>query len=164
MKDEFIKRYALHLDKYSAIRQDFNLDREMFYKKVTEYSSEIEIARKVRQLCIRKNIAKENYDAFYNWYKKTPRNCHYCNTSEKDLDYYFNNIDTINKRPTRGKTLEIERIDPLKTDYGDINNLALSCYICNNAKSDFFTETQFKPIGLEIGKTIHNVIMKKRNG
>lgn len=164
MKKEFIERYALYADKYSTIQNDLKIGREAFYQMIQDLDAEINIARKVRQLCIRKGIEEKNYKSFYNWYISTPRVCYYCDISEIDIEFFFENLDTINKRPTRGKTLEIDRLNPLITDYNNIDNLVFSCYICNNAKSDFFSEEQFRSIGLEIGKTLTSIIKGKRNG
>jgi len=164
MKDEFIEKYALFTDKYSVIQSDLNLNKEQFYKNIETFKYEIEVARKARQICIRKGITIEKYRNFYYWYKNAKRVCHYCKTQEKDLDFFFNNLDTVNKRPKRGKTLEIDRRNPLILDYDNIQNLVLSCYICNNAKSDIFTEDEFMPIALEIGKTIQKALITKRNG
>lgn len=164
MEKKFIERYALYADKYSSIQNDLKINRDTFYQMIQDLAVEINIARKVRQLCIRKGIEERNYKSFYNWYISTPRVCHYCGINEVDLEFYFENLDTINKRPTRGKTLEIDRLNPLISDYNIIDNLVFSCYICNNAKSDFFSEEQFRSIGLEIGKTLSSIIKRKRNG
>lgn len=164
MKDDFIEKYALYAENYASIQSELMIDKQTFYKMIEDFADEINIARKARQICIRKGISPEKYKDFYLWFKTTERKCHYCGTKEKDIEFYFNHLETINKRPTRGKTLEIDRLNPLITDYGNIYNLRLSCYICNNAKSDFFTEEQFKFIGVEIGKTIRDVVIRKQNG
>lgn len=38
------------------------------------------------------------------------------------------------------------------------DNCVLACYWCNNAKTDAFTDKEFKPIGDLIGKTIKSII------
>ena len=38
------------------------------------------------------------------------------------------------------------------------DNCVLACYWCNNAKTDAFTDKEFKPIGDIIGKTIKSII------
>jgi hypothetical protein len=55
-----------------------------------------------------------------------------------------------NKRTTRGRTLEIDR-KIADESYSNIANLTYSCYWCNNAKTDTFTEEEFKIIGQAIG-------------
>lgn len=164
MKHAFILKYALYAQRYADIQHDLNIDKATFYKMTKEFEEEINVARKVRQICIRKGVHVDKHEAFYEWYKTAERVCHYCKCTEKDIELYFNTIVAINKRPTRGKTLEIERIDSSINDYSIIENLTFACYICNNAKSDFFTEEKFKPIGEEIGRTILNSIQNINNG
>jgi len=53
---------------------------------------------------------------------------------------------------TRGSYMEVVRIE-LNKGYEE-GNLVLSCYWCNNAKTDEFTATEFKPIGELIGQTL----------
>ena len=48
--------------------------------------------------------------------------------------------------------MEVVRIE-LNKGYEE-GNLVLSCYWCNNAKTDEFTATEFKPIGELIGQTL----------
>jgi 5-methylcytosine-specific restriction endonuclease McrA len=61
----------------------------------------------------------------------------------------------------RGKRLELDRINPKIKNYGeDINNLALACYWCNNAKTNYFTFEEFKIIGEKI-KEIQQERLKK---
>jgi 5-methylcytosine-specific restriction endonuclease McrA len=47
--------------------------------------------------------------------------------------------------------LELERKKPNES-YDNTDNLVLCCYWCNNAKTDEFTEEEFKEIGKVIGK------------
>jgi hypothetical protein len=56
----------------------------------------------------------------------------------------------------RGKRLEIDRRDP-RLSYDDINNIVWCCYWCNNAKSNFFTEEEFRPIALAIGEALKKI-------
>lgn len=87
---------------------------------------------------------------FIDWYTSIEKKCCYCNSTQSEIEKFYNK--TLSKRNgTRGKTLEIERIKD--TEYTRENCL-LSCYWCNNAKSDVFTFDEFKSIGKAIGKII----------
>lgn len=86
---------------------------------------------------------------FYSWWIKQAKVCNYCGISDNQLLILLDKLTEFNKRPTRGKTLEIDRRISNR-DYNDIDNLVFCCYICNNAKSDFFNYEQFIPIGQSI--------------
>jgi len=51
----------------------------------------------------------------------------------------------------------LDRKDPKET-YDNLDNLVWCCYWCNNAKSNFFTEEEFKPIGKSIGMVLKQII------
>jgi len=91
---------------------------------------------------------------FIKWYINETKQCYYCGCGEEEINKFYNSDKS--KRKKRGKRLEIERINP-NEDYEE-KNCKLSCYWCNNAKSDTFTEHEFKSIGLEIGCIIRNRI------
>jgi len=61
----------------------------------------------------------------------------------------------------RGKRLEIDRKDNQK-DYSE-KNCVLACPIYNNAKSDKFTDEEFKRVGRIIKEIWLKRILKKRN-
>jgi len=87
---------------------------------------------------------------FIDWHTSIEKRCCYCNSTQLEIENFYNK--TLSKRNgTRGKTLEIERIKD--TEYTRENCL-LSCYWCNNAKSDVFTFDEFKSIGKVIGRII----------
>lgn len=80
----------------------------------------------------------------------THRVCAYCHSSLMDLLRFC-----ARKNPKRGRGLswEIDRKDPAR-GYEE-NNYAFVCYYCNNAKSDVFTEKEFrKTVGPAIGQMI----------
>jgi len=87
---------------------------------------------------------------FINWYVNIEKKCCYCYSTEEEIILFYNKNNSKRKN-TRGKTLEIERIQD--KEYSK-NNCSLICYWCNNAKSDAFTREEFREIGLSIGKTI----------
>ena len=91
-------------------------------------------------------------DDFIKWYTEKDKVCCYCGCTEKEIsDFYSAPKEERAKRITRGKSLEIERKKDQK--YSE-DNCELSCYWCNNAKSDVFTYEEFIPIGKVIGDTI----------
>lgn len=98
----------------------------------------------------------ENYwsrEDFIYWYVNKEKKCCYCECSQSELDSFYNK-NASKRKSTRGKTLEIERKCDEKYSK---ENCELSCYWCNNAKSDVFSYEEFKPIGFEIGKAIKNI-------
>jgi 5-methylcytosine-specific restriction endonuclease McrA len=106
-----------------------------------------------------KNEFKENKliseSDFIKFYKddKVDRYCDYCKIKESEIDFLIKENKIFTKRlATRGKFMEVDRIKPNEA-YVE-GNLALSCYWCNNAKTDEFTAEEFKPIGLAIGKVL----------
>ena len=76
--------------------------------------------------------------------------------SAEELNKFYD-LNSSKRKSTRGKSLEIERIED--KEYSE-NNCELSCYWCNNAKSDVFTYEEFKNIGKSIGEVIRNKINK----
>ena len=90
---------------------------------------------------------------FINWLISKEKKCCYCGCTQCELEKFYENNESKRKR-TRGKTLEIER----KEDKAySSSNCELSCYWCNNAKSDVFSFDEFLPIGFEIGKAIRSI-------
>jgi 5-methylcytosine-specific restriction endonuclease McrA len=87
-------------------------------------------------------------DAFQSFYKHDDynRNCHYCRISENQIQNLFEKDEINTKRWfKRGSRMEVDRMNP-NQNY-KIDNLALCCYWCNNAKTDEFTDIEFIPIG-----------------
>jgi hypothetical protein len=80
------------------------------------------------------------------------KSCFYCGISVDQLNILGGNGKLHNKRSeTRGFTLEIDRKHP-NLEYTN-ENCCMSCYWCNNAKTDEFDENEFK----EIAKGIKSV-------
>lgn len=127
-----------------ATIRKLNKDLEPYWRPIT----------KVRDKWKSKKVGGNFWD-FYNWYMNAEQCCHYCGVTQEELNE-LHNCGIINKRPTRGKTLEIDRKVP-NEPYNKISNLTYSCYWCNNAKTDTFTEEEFKIIGQAIG-----VVWKQR--
>ncbi|MGI8419123.1 MAG: hypothetical protein ACR2LN_00600 [Candidatus Levyibacteriota bacterium] len=65
MSSSFIEKYALTLDPYPKIKADLGLTTDDFYALTKTLASEIEVARKVRQLYQRKGFKKIALLDFY---------------------------------------------------------------------------------------------------
>jgi len=83
---------------------------------------------------------EKDFEAFIN---KEKNQCHYCGIKESDIEE-LNKISKIKTKRflTRGRSMEIDRINPFG-DYSE-SNILLSCYWCNNAKTDEFSYFEFK--------------------
>ncbi len=78
-------------------------------------------------------------------------NCSYCGINLSQIKQLGKSALLNNKRSdTRGYTLEIDRKLP-NLEYS-AKNCCMSCYWCNNAKTDEFSPREFKPIALGINK------------
>lgn len=92
-------------------------------------------------------------EAFINWYGSDTdeRYCRYCGVSESQINTLELKKEINMKRlSTRGKTLEIDRRESHK--FYNQENIILSCYWCNNAKTDEFSLLDFKSIAHGINK------------
>lgn len=84
--------------------------------------------------------------------------CSYCGISEDDISELGKRGELNNKRSeTRGYTLEIDRKEA-NGEYTE-KNCCMSCYWCNNAKTDEFSVVEFKDIAKGI-----NSVWEKRLG
>jgi len=86
------------------------------------------------------------------------RKCTYCGISENEIKNLFTKGKITTKRlSTRGRIMEIDQRKP--NDGYTIGNMVLCCYWCNNAKTDEYTEEEFK----EIANSIKRVWEKRLN-
>ena len=91
---------------------------------------------------------------FINWYVNQNHKCCHCGCTLEELEKFYELTDSKIKN-TRGRTLEIDRKEDV--EYTE-DNCQLSCYWCNNAKSDVFSCDEFRQIGEAIGRVIKNKI------
>lgn len=92
-----------------------------------------------------RKIGFKEFRKFYDWYIKQEKKCYYCGIDEEKVEWIFKNIDNFrnSKRgKIRGSHLEIDKKDP-KGNYTE-ENCVLSCYFCNNDKSDIFIGDDYK--------------------
>ena len=105
---------------------------------------------------------------FVNWYMTKLRNegckCHYCETSILEIRNLLKQ-GLINGRKVgrggrgfRGPNLELDRKDPFGI-YSD-ENCVLSCYYCNNDKSNTFDYKTYKNIVGPYKKLVWNRLRK----
>ena len=91
---------------------------------------------------ISNNQKKELRNKLYKRHAKHGRYCHYCGIKEDEFtniwgEYFYGGIK-------RGRILEIDCKDN-RRGYDD-TNCVLACALCNMAKSDKFTEKEFKRV------------------
>lgn len=91
-------------------------------------------------------------DAFLNLLKD--QRCAYCNITMAEIEQ-IGQAQLLFKKSERGWSLEIDRKNS-NFEYMPAN-CVLSCYWCNNAKTDEFTFEEFE----EIGKSIEQVWRKR---
>jgi hypothetical protein len=148
----FIKLAFIEQKPYSTIKQELQVTS----KQLTEWSKKYERERlqiaAVKRLYTRKQITEMSWNDFHSWYTSQSRTCYYCGISHEQIQLLLatNNINT-KRIITRGRSLELERVIANES-YNNIPNLRLCCYWCNNAKSDEFTEEEFKPIAKAIAE------------
>ena len=105
-----------------------------------------------------------SFAEFKTWFRRDyfEKGCYYCGLTNEMSSKLFNiqregNRHDGTRGGKRGKRLELDRLDPGQ-GYDNLNNLVWCCYWCNNAKSNFFSSEEFKPIGKEIGKQLRNIL------
>lgn len=98
----------------------------------------------IRDLWARK-CRNGSYNDFEAAYLNTKPHCHYCGITPEQIQQLWEKDPKLTKRG-RGRKLELERLAP-NEKYNNLGNLVFSCYWCNNAKTDTFTEAEFKKIG-----------------
>ncbi|MBL7113797.1 MAG: hypothetical protein ISS19_17800 [Bacteroidales bacterium] len=161
-KIEFLHMSVIRQMKYDEISQKLGVNR----KQLSEWWEELKEERKkiseVRTLFNRKKFQKVSFPEFYDWYQNQRNQCHYCGLTQGEIDILIKDEKIKTRRlKTRGRKLELERRHP-NLDYDQIDNLVLCCYWCNNSKSDEFTESEFGPIGIEIGKIWKNRLVSTK--
>lgn len=93
-----------------------------------------------------------DFEDFYNWFAGQTKTCFYCGIEEYIVQRIVTtSLLTSNRFPlngmlkqgrSRGMWLEVDRLNP-KVDYSR-ENCVLSCYFCNNDKSDVFNGIEYK--------------------
>ena len=146
----FLRLKIVEGKKYDEIQEILDKSR----KTLRSWWKDLKTDRKALRLLVdkwKKKCSEIEFEKFENWFKNTPRECHYCKLTESKTKQLWVKYPELTKRK-RGKSLEIERLEPNK-HYSETENLVFACYWCNNAKTDTFSEEEFK----KVGKVIHDI-------
>lgn len=137
--------------------------KKIFESKQRSVRNKTNRRGEVREI-INQGFETTTFEQFENWFNLETFNqgCFYCGlTNQQSLQIYNAQRNGIRIDGTRGgkrgKRLEIDRRDP-NLSYDNLNNLVWCCYWCNNAKTNFFTEDEFRPIGQRIGDTLRAIL------
>lgn len=145
---------SMDMKKYETLAKCFQRNIEVSEEQFNHFRAEYDKAIALFKTYVtseRLEGFEKDLMKFYAWYDEQPKQCCYCGIKEEHLKQFFDDKysdDYPNKRG-RGKKLEIERIADQRNEKhkGYIpENMRLACHICNNAKSDFLSPAQFKPI------------------
>ncbi len=101
------------------------------------------------------------FQQFKDWYLIYSCTCHYCGITEVESKTLFFKFPESTRGGKRGRKLELDRKNPNLNYYYTLKNLCFSCYWCNNSKSNYFTENEFKKIGVIIGEINRDRLKKK---
>jgi len=146
-QQEFLRLCVIEQEKYKDIAIKLNVPNATLTQWYEELKDERLAIAEIRKLYNRKKISLPFFE-FYKWYISPERKCHYCDITESQIKQLLDSGNLETKRlATRGRKLELDRMQP-NLKYDNLDNLVLSCYWCNNAKTDTFTEEEFKKVGL----------------
>lgn len=145
-QERFLELAVIIQAKYSDISKELQVDRRTLSQWEIELKPEMQRLSNLRKIWSKK-FRTTPFNEFSAWLTRSSRRCFYCQISEDDIDLLIrHNLVTTKRLKTRGRKLEIERLQPNK-HYDDLENLVFCCYWCNNAKTDEFTAEEFQPIG-----------------
>jgi hypothetical protein len=113
--------------------------------------------RHLKDRAKRKNFMICSKEEFFEWYKKQPQKCYYCNLPFKYIYLSFKiakdrGFENASSRILSCKRFQIDRKNS-KEGY-IVPNMVLCCFCCNKWKSNFYTAEEFKIIGQKIIKPI----------
>ena len=160
--NEFLLSTALEGRSYPETAKALNVPRATLTQWELQHKDRYKHLALVRRIFLRKKFERITPREFLHWYDNTNRRCYYCKITEDEIRLLDEHKLIHTKRlTTRGRTLEIERIEP-NEKYDNIKNLTYCCYWCNNAKSDEFSASEFIHIGKLIGDIWNRRIAKIR--
>lgn len=163
----FIDLYYVKGENYNNIKTELRIHieevRELYestkgndivkdiQKLKSQYSGLVQRSNKTGE-----KIGWSQFKDFYTWYKNKNKECFYCKSTLQQVTDYLKNEETksknAHKRKKRGAAFEIDRKNH-NSKYSS-EDCVISCYLCNNAKSDLIEAREFTPIGIAIGKVI----------
>ncbi len=131
------------------------LDYKINEMEISEIVTAINVAEKDYAGLI-KELETNYVDSFSNIFPETEferltlgNQCHYCKITRGEIEELAAK-KMLYKKSLRGWNLEIDRLNS-NFEYKP-ENCVMSCFWCNNAKTDEFTEAEFLKIGAEIRK------------
>ncbi len=133
-------------------------DISFYGKPISELDDQIKKWHKTAERSAFRNYFKSNniiswedFQEVYGSDESSNRSCYYCKITEVQISLLIEKGQIKTKRlKTRGRSMEIERIIP--NEGYTKENIALCCYWCNNAKSDEFTDGEFKKLSKGLTK------------
>ena len=144
---------------YSAEYWQQETDYQINGLEISEIESTINVIEK-KYTDIIKELETDYVDSFSKIFPEedfekllSVRECHYCKITIGEIEE-LGNRKLLYKKTLRGWNLEIDRLNS-NFEYTP-KNCVMSCYWCNNAKTDEFTEAEFLKIGAEIKKVWEN--------
>lgn len=134
------------------------MDKETL-KKIF-YGKQEKLDKKGKTVAGFKDVSFEQFKDWFNLHD-FEKGCHYCGTrNDRSFELYQMRRNNLRLDATRGgkrgRRLEIDRKNPFEP-YDNLNNIVWGCYWCNNAKSNFFTGEEFKPIAKAIGEDLKTI-------
>jgi len=146
-KKEFLVQNLTEGKNYQQISDENSVSRPQLTKW---WNEGLRIRKEIKRANQLFNARKGNIDfekfeklgkrAFYEWYEQQPKRCTYCGIEEEKLQKIFNVENGIlHTKRNRGRVLELERKNAKNNEYSP-ENCAMSCYLCNNHKSDLISE------------------------
>lgn len=162
LNEKAICQHELLVSLSKELAYQINKEEILLAQKV--YSDDLKKIQDIRNTFRRKKYLKKDeinpnfhfkdLTEFYEWYIKYDKigTCCYCGVSQNDSDNH--EIYAQSKRG-RGKKFEVERVETFTDNKNNFNiynveNCRLVCHICNNAKSDFLSVKDFRPIACGI--------------
>jgi 5-methylcytosine-specific restriction endonuclease McrA len=147
--DDLVKKYS---GEYWQELESY----EIYGLSIKEISTGIEKLEKENIELIKK-LEKEYIDSFSKIFSEgefiqllEKRECHYCGITLDGIESLIEKRK-LYKKSLRGWSLEIDRLNS-NIEYTP-DNCVMSCYWCNNAKTDEFTPAEF----LKVGKVIKEI-------
>lgn len=148
-KLEFAESYVFVDSIFSALSKNLKMQmdeiRSMYYQDSTRILiNALRVIKRRMPDSFDKDVPLiERYKRFRPWLELQPQECHYCGLTEQQIEVLISNGYIESKRlETRGRSLEIDKKNPNGSYLED--NIVLSCYWCNNAKTDTFSYVDFK--------------------
>ncbi len=158
LPEKVIKQYGKDYENMSKVRER-NKKIKMWIQENEKQVSDFKIAHRnyFENHILKKQEFREMY---FKDHESARRRCCYCGITEDKIQKLVNNNQIHTKRYySRGKTMVVDRIKP--NDPYEHDNIKLTCYWCNNAKSDEFSAEEFIKIGQKIQEIWESRLGKK---